>query len=238
MFRFKQFSVEHERSAMKVGVDGVLVGCWADTEGSRCILDVGCGCGLISLIMAQRCPEATVLGIDIDMPSVEEAKGNVLGSPWSERVRIENVSFPDGMISCGETDFDLIVSNPPYFNSGISDASTRRKKARHQGELSPLSLINHSRQLLRKGGSLVMVIPAEEFESVEDEGDKQGFKLVRKCRVRGHCKAPWKRLLLQWVYAGQNDILSYREESLTLEVSPGQPTDDYRRLCKDFYLKF
>lgn len=224
---------------MKVGVDGVLVGCWADGEGAKRILDVGTGCGLIALIMAQRYPKARIFGVDVDEASVEEARGNAAASPWSDRVEIDRRSFPDGFHIDSEegAEYDLIVSNPPYFDSGVVNAATPREIARHQGALSPSTLIRHSRQMLRDGGRLAMVVPLEEEARLEAEAESQGYQLLRKCRVRGHDKAPWKRVLLEW-QKGKEPGREVEAEFLTLEEEPGRPTEEYRRLCRDFYLKF
>lgn len=240
LFHFKSFSVSHHRSAMKVGVDGVLIGCWADVPDPKRILDVGTGCGLIALIMAQRYSGAKITGIDIDAPSVEEAGVNVASSKWSDRVDIIMKSFGKEF---GESDvsgegFDLIVSNPPFFNSGLKDAATPRELARHQSGLSPYSLLLHSKDLLTASGRVAMIIPSDEIEPVEKYASELGYQLERKCRVRGHEGAPWKRCLLQWGKGCEADLKGYSEKCLTLESSPGIPTDDYRSLCKDFYLKF
>lgn len=238
-FRFKQFAVSHHRSAMKVGVDGVLVGCWADVASARRILDVGAGCGLISLIMAQRCPDASVTGVEVDPPSVEEALSNVAESPWSDRLDILCRSFPDPYIQeamAGER-FDLVVSNPPYFDSGVSEVSTPREAARHQGVLSPSVILDEARKILRPGGEVALVVPAEIVDRLEREAASFGYSLRRRCRVRGHSGAPWKRTLLQWRFRGES-VVDAVDELLTLELSPGVPTEEYRALCRDFYLKF
>lgn len=239
-FRFKQFSVSHHRSAMKVGVDGVLIGCWADTEDAKRILDVGTGCGLIALIMAQRVADAMVDAIDIDLPSIEEASENFSTSQWSERLRAILCNYSDVRLLLKEDDgYDLIVSNPPYFDSGISEIVTAREKARHQGDLSPLSLLCEAKKFLKPGGSVAMVFPSELSSALEEEAQILGYSLMRKCLVRGHKEAPYKRVLIQWKYqkrlSGQQKISS---EYLTLESSIKIPTDGYRSLCKDFYLKF
>lgn len=224
---------------MKVGVDGVLIGCWADAGDASRILDVGTGCGLIALIMAQRFPHARITGIDIDMPSIEEAMANVKASPWSDRVEVRNASFPDDFLSSDKEKglYDFIVSNPPFFNSGITDVSTPRERARHQSILSPASLLENSRHILKKGGGIAMVIPFEESAQVEDKALSLGYFLKRKCLIRGHEKAPWKRVLLEWIYEADMPKVP-SEELLTLESAPGEPTEEYRSLCKDFYLKF
>ncbi len=114
-FRFKKFAVSHHRSAMKVGVDGVLIGCWASVEGADSILDVGAGCGVISLIMAQRAPLARIVGIEVDKASVDEALDNVKASPWPSRISIIEGSYPEAMSG---TRFDLIVDHSPLVHVG------------------------------------------------------------------------------------------------------------------------
>lgn len=236
---------------MKVGVDGVLIGCWTEVADARRILDVGTGCGLIALIMAQRQPEAQIFAVEIDSQSAEEASRNFKESPWYGRLRLIPGSFPgclDGDVDNGR--FDLVISNPPFFNSGITETHTPRERARHQGELSPSSLLADSRLLLNPGGSLAMVIPSEYSAGIENFAKSLGYSLTRKCLVRGHAGAPFKRVLLQWKLAvidecrdapsariGASD-LKCNEGQLTIEVSPGIPTDEYRALCQDFYLKF
>ncbi len=244
-FQFKQFSVSHHRSAMKVGVDGVLIGCWADVGGAKRILDVGTGCGLIALLMAQRVPNAMIDAIDIDLPSIEEASENALSSPWSERIKIRQCSFSEAasLLNAGsinkEDGYDLIISNPPYFDSGVTSITTAREKARHQGELSPLSLLCGAKPLLNSGGSVAMVVPTEISGSLKQEGRLLGYTLARKCLVRGHAQAPYKRILLQWNLSDSQMLSSDSlEEYLTLNDSDGTPTEAYRSLCRDFYLRF
>lgn len=231
---------------MKIGVDGVLIGCWADAVNAKRILDVGTGCGLIAMIMAQRYTSAKITGIDVDVPSVEEARENVASSPWHNNVEIHRESFSDEY--CKGIDenskYDFVVSNPPFFNSGISSAGTARERARHQGELSPLTLLSRSRQILRDKGGVAMVMPLEASEEVEEYASSLGYCLERKCIVRGHENAPWKRVLLQWRYAVKEITdktglgMVQATDYLTLEEAPGIPTETYRELCKDFYLKF
>lgn len=240
-FRFKQFDVSHHRSSMKVGVDGVLIGCWARTYGSHRILDVGTGCGLIALILAQRVPGAMIDAIDIDAPSIDEATENVEDSPWSDRIRV--LKCPYSLVANVLTEYkeryDLIISNPPFFDSGVKETITAREKARHQGELSPLSILEGAKELLSPRGSVAMVVTGEIAESLETHAMALGYTLEGKCLVRGHDKAPYKRTMLQWrVGVPESDKTITEPEFLTLEQSPGIPTEEYRALCKDFYLRF
>lgn len=225
---------------MKVGVDGVLVGAWADVAGVASILDAGTGCGVISLMMAQRAPQAEVLAIDADHASVMEAQSNFEASPWRDRLEAQLVSFEQLADSCHH-DFDLIVSNPPYFSSGIITPDSRRLSARHQGKLSPLALLSGGKKLLKEKGRVVMIIPADQTDSLVEDAMRLNFGLRRITLVRGHSSAPLKRALLDFAYRPTSDmelVAPKDADLLTLEESPGIPTHDYIALCRDFYLKF
>ena len=227
-FRFKQFSVEHRRSSMRVGVDAVLLGAWAEVpDGCLAprILDVGCGCGVITLMMAQRFPEAAIEAIDIDAASAEEAADNFRSSPWSERLCARQRDFAS---MPGEAAFDLIVSNPPYFHAGIESPSTTRERARHAAALSPESLIDGAGNLLSRKGALAMVIPAENAPDIIAYAARAGLFLQRSLMSAGRPDRPVKRALLQFC----------RPLRLDIESQPGIYSDDYRHLTEDFYIIF
>ena len=136
-FSFKQFTVRHDRCAMKVGTDGVLLGAWADVRHSRSILDVGTGTGLIALMLAQRCPQAQIVGIDIDEAAVGQALENMSASPWAERL---SAQCQDVRSLCQEGCYDTIVSNPPYFVDSLKCPDEQRTTARHTDTLDiPIS---------------------------------------------------------------------------------------------------
>lgn len=217
---------------MKIGVDGVLLGAWADVVGKKRILDVGTGCGVIALMCAQRNAEARVTAIDTDPPSIGEAALNFKDSPWPERLEalLEDYNtFP-------LTGFDLIISNPPYFDSGIDNPESPRLKARHQGALSPKTIVEKASRLLNPGGTIAMVFPAEILDRFREDISSTGFGITRICRVRGHAQAPVKRVLVE--LASLSEERELVEENLTLEERPGEPTEEYRTLCRDFYLYF
>lgn len=258
-FYFKRFSVAHTRSSMKVGVDGVLVGAWADVSGCRRVLDVGCGCGVIALMCAQRAPEAVVTAIDVDADSVDEAAANFRESPWRDRLFALRCSLDEYLsrLSAGEDDgrrFDLVVSNPPFFNSGVETPDSPRLSARHQAELSPLALVECASRLLAPGGRLALIAPSEQCGEIVAEAGARLLRLRRAEYVRGHAAAPVKRVLLEFTPAAPmtddpptsgpttKDSLTLDLTDdipvLDLETAPGVPTPDYRALCHDFYLKF
>ena len=240
IFKFKHFEVSHQRSSMKIGVDAVLIGAWASAGGSK-ILDVGTGCGVIALMMAQREPDAEISAIDIDAPSVEEAAENFRISPWRERLRSNLMSFEELLHLPGR--FDLIISNPPYFDAGVKVLDDSRKKARHVGKLSPETLVKGAGMILEPGGCLAMIVTSEYVARIGAVCNESGMTISRLQYVRDHREAPVKRVMLELVKMDNGS--SDRPENepsemniLTMFESDGLPTEEYRELCGDFYLQF
>lgn len=231
VFRFKKFECSHSESSMKIGVDAVLVGAWCDVTNARKILDVGTGCGVIALMCAQRNFDSLITGIDIDEDSVTEARKNFERSPWRDRLTAVSEDFTITQIR----DVDLIVSNPPYFNSGVTTPESSRLRARHQDILSPKVLLERGREILSRSGRICMILPYEQADELTDYAANIGFSTERRCDIKGNENAPTKRSLLQFAIG---KLSQCRYEHLTLETSPGEPTREYRALCKDFYLKF
>lgn len=230
IFTFKQFKVCHGKSSMKVGVDGVLIGSWGGVEGARG-LDVGCGCGLIALMAAQRNPVAKVDAIDIDPESIEEAGENFRKSPWANRLK---TSLKDAMEHAEESfeTYDFIISNPPFFHSGIRPASSR-EKARHLGNLSPQALITHAAKTLKPGGTLSMIFLYEDTEEIIREAKKHKLCLERICLV---ADKPGKRPKRTMVHFRKGESASCLEETLYIRDEEGQFTEAYKELTKEFYL--
>lgn len=245
-FRFKKFSVRHGNAAMKVGVDGVLLGAWARASFPRRILDVGTGCGVIALIMSFRYPEATVTGIDIDTASVEEAAGNFKNSGRGEKLQALQLDFPNqlNLLKHEEKEFenkewkyDLIVSNPPFYNSGITEPQSRRERARHQSSLSVYSLIDSASTLLAPHGILAIIFPSQFKEETVGYAEQRGLAAVRECLVKDNDRRPVKRMMIEFS-AGSSSGKETVYDTLTMFQADGQPTEKYRELCKDLYLKF
>lgn len=221
---------------MKVGVDAVLLGSWIDCKSSKRILDVGTGCGIIALLLAQRTKEAEIDAIDIDVMSVGEATLNFRISPWSERLRIEKKFFPQDVLLSKES-YDLIVSNPPYFLSGITKPTTRREKARHQGSLSVYSLLENAPSILKEGGRLGMIFPKDFLEPIVDKSKENGFIIRRLCYVRDNEKRPEKRVMIDLEKTNGGNSFEMIEEHLTL-FEGSEPSAAYREMCRDMYIKF
>lgn len=221
-FRFKQFGVSDSRSGLKVGTDGVLLGAWADVAGARSVLDAGAGCGLIALMVAQRNPEARITGVDINPGAVEDMRENVAESPWADR--IETV-LGDYRNITGE--FDLIVSNPPFFTNGELAPEASRAAARHAGRLSPLTLPAFAAMHLAENGRLAFIAPSELDEAVETEAALARLWVERCDHVstsprRGVTRTLWQ-LTRNACPLPSSQLIEIKGES-------------YQRLTRDFYL--
>ncbi|MBO7457555.1 MAG: methyltransferase [Paludibacteraceae bacterium] len=234
-FRFKQFTVWHDQCAMKVGTDGVLLGAWCP-KGTH-ILDVGTGSGLIALMAAQRFPEASVDAIDIDEAAVEQAQENFAASPWSDRLH----AYLSPLQNWSNHQYDLIVSNPPYFQNGLKNPDKARQAARHTDTLSFAELFRHSARLLSENGVLALVLPAETEQEVRGLAAAELFSPTHITRVYSKESKPARRVLMS--FTRNSEIPEYRnsdtsliEDSLVLENEIGGRSAAYQELTKDFYL--
>lgn len=233
-FRFKQFAVEDSACAMKVGTDGVLLGVWAksDRKDKIHILDAGSGSGLIALMLAQRFPDAEITGIDIDKDAVQQSQDNFLNSPWSSRLKAYCVSFQQYSTTT-HARYDLIASNPPFFQHSLHCPDPQRTQARHTCTLPYEELLQCSLRLLKPTGSLQLILPAQEEKNILATAQQSGFFLQRICRICGRVNKPHKRILL---HLGLTSTGIPEETELILETEEGRRTQAYQELCKEFYL--
>lgn len=232
MFTFRKFTVDDRLTAMKVGTDGVLLGAWA--AGGRRILDIGTGSGLIALMMAQRFPEASVTGIDIDGDACRQATANVMASPFAERVRIVEASLQKFAAMAGVGPFDAVVCNPPYFQKSLKPDDARRSLARHNDSLSFRELAVCSKELLRDGGTLSVIAPMSAVEEIESEAIISGFTTRRLLALRTKKSKPASRFMIELVRGLATD---YSRSEEVLDEDGGQRTEWYWNLTKDFYIK-
>lgn len=232
-FRFKQFAVSHSRSAMKVGVDAVLLGSWARIERCTRILDAGCGCGIVALMCAQRNPESIITGIDIDSESVTEAQSNVSSSCWSNRISIICEDYLHHLESLKDK-YDVVISNPPYFESGIENASDRRLRSRHAITLSPEIILSHWQKAITKEGRIIMIYPFEYHKRITAIGIKNRIYPRHSLGIKGMETGKIKRILTEFTPENSEEIF----RTLTIEKEKGVYSDEYKRLTSPFYLKF
>lgn len=229
MFRFKQFTINDHLSSMKVGTDAVLLGAWASLPSSGRVLDVGCGSGVISLMAAQRCPGALVTGIDIHVPSVQQARENAARSPFDNTEFIEG----DFLRHPFPTLFDAIVSNPPYHTETLLAPDASRAAARNTAFLSFSAFVERAARLLVENGTLQVILPASAATQFHEECNRRHLSLTHLTQVRTTKKKAPKRVLMSFV-KGQAETVT-RDEIILLE-DDGTRSGSYSKLCADFYL--
>lgn len=223
LFRFKQFAVSHQAAAMKVGTDGVTVGAWAPCGGR--VLDVGCGCGLIGLMAAQRGAREVEM-VEIDSAAAAEAADNVLRSPWADRIRVHCADFLD--FSPAEP-FDNIISNPPFFADGLHAPDNRRAAARHESGLSPEAFMRKAASLLSPipaSAAVSIIIPPDRYAAWAFAADLAGLHPAEVCELLTKPAAPARRVLVSFVRG------SAPERSTRLIIN----SPEYQQLTSPFYL--
>jgi tRNA1Val (adenine37-N6)-methyltransferase len=233
-FQFKQFLIVQERSAMKVGMDGVLLGAWANVSGAKRILDIGTGTGLIALMMAQRNAEANIDAIEIEQEAFHEALFNVKQTPWSNRISVECCQFQEFARKTG-LKYDLIISNPPYFGNGLKVPDENRAQARHSDSLPLDVLISGAVKLLNSSGKIALVLPFESLQELMQLTSLNDLFVSRLCLVKPNPQKPIFRILVELT----NSEREAQEENLMIEFEKHfDYTPEYRELTRDFYLKF
>lgn len=231
-FQFKQFAVWHDKCAMKVGTDGVLLGAWTSVESSEQILDIGTGTGLVALMLAQRSP-ASVMALEIDEIAAQQALENVARSPWGNRIGVLCRDFRKFYAEKSDQKYDTIVSNPPYFANSLKCPDGQRNTARHNDDLSYEELLKGVSNLLSRNGTFTVVIPMDASDSFKSIAFLHGLYPSRQLLVKTKPGAAPKRTLISFTFEEQN----CQEENLLIEVSRHQYSDEYIKLTRDFYLK-
>jgi tRNA1Val (adenine37-N6)-methyltransferase len=240
MFEFKQFSVEQDRCAMKIGTDGVLLGAWTPIDNNPAnILDIGTGTGVIALMLAQRTVSNSFTKIeqidafDIDENAYEQATENFENSPWNDKLFCFHAGL-DEFIAEPDEEYDLIVSNPPFYSEGYKSDNSERNLARFQDAMPFEQLVEAADLLLSENGIFAIIIPIkdeEKFVSLAKDFELYPFKITR---VRGMQSSPVKRSLLALSRKVPENL---EVDELTIEISRQIYTPEYIALTKDFYLK-
>lgn len=230
-FRFKQFTVQHDKCAMKVGTDGVLLGAWSAVESAGRILDVGTGTGLVALMLAQR-SEAIITALEIDVDAVSQAKENIAGSPWKDRIEVVHSDFRTYF---PEERFELIVSNPPYFIDSLECPEEQRTMARHNSSLTYSELLEHAASLLLPEGRFCVIIPSDALEGMNKLAECAGLYLSKQMNVITTPGKQPKRVLLEYVLDAGTACIT---EDLLIEEKRHQYSPEYIALTKAFYLNF
>ena len=216
---------------MKVGTDGVLLGAWTKTDDISSILDIGSGSGIISLMLAQKC-DAKVIAIEIDLAAYQQSKENINLSEWADTINVLSTSL-QGFVKESTKKFDLIVSNPPFFD--ITKEESSRAIARSELKLSLTELLQGVSKLLSPKGTFSVVFPFRRYEELTKLAENYHLFPKEVCFVKGNENASVKRALIQFSFEERPLI----ENSLTIEKKLRHDyTGEYRELLKDYLTIF
>jgi len=226
-FTFKRFAIADSHCGMKVGTDAVALGAWATCNGAEYAIDIGCGSGVIALMIAQRC-DSYISAIEVDENAVTDAIENAKASPWSSRVNVVCCDFCDFIPACKA---DLIISNPPYFENGEPSPSATRASARHEGTLNYSSLINYAVSHLKADGRLAFIYPYGHEDEVIYKAEMSRMKLRRICHLRQRTGLP----IIRTMYEFSPTDGHIEKDELTIRDGHGY-SNSFANLTKDFYL--
>lgn len=231
-FRFKQFTVHQDKCAMKVCTDACLFGAWVTHHSpliTHTVLDIGTGTGLLSLMLAQKSPDIIIDAVEVDKAAAEQAKENFEASPWKERLHVHNTliqKFPDSLIN----KYDLIISNPPFYESDLKSDNARRNLALHSSELKLYELISIADSLLNDDGSFFLLLPyyrTKDMEAlIEGKFFVQEKVLVKQTEKHGWLRGMW------WLK--RSEVVMDQSEIVITEDK--RYSNKFTSLLKDYYL--
>ncbi len=234
MFRCKQFTIDDTGATMKVGNDAIMLGTIVDPAHlPHRILDTGTGCGILALMMAQRFAKAHITAIDIDCQTTQVASANFAASPWSDRLSAQNISLQDFATQCNRQ-FDLIVSNPPYFTNSLRNNDPRKALARHDDRLTLQQLFKAASQLLANDGAMAIIIPSSDAAKALDEARQYKLQCRLRADICNHLSDPPKRTVLQFINSSIpiQPIIS----AIPLRNPDNTYSNEYKTLTQPFLL--
>ena len=235
-FKFKQFTINQDKCAMKIGTDGVLLGAWTKstiTEEPFNVLDIGTGTGVISLMIAQQFASTQIEALEIDENAFEQAVENFENSPWNDRLFCYHASFQEFFAEVDDEKYDLIVSNPPFFNASQKSDDKQRNIARFEDALPFEHLLFGTSKLLSENGTAAFIIPNDQEGKFLQIAEKMHLFPQSITHVQGNANSPIKRSLIKLSFKKLSHVSS---ATLILEKERHIYTEDYKKLVKEFYL--
>lgn len=234
MFKFKQFAINQDRCAMKIGTDAVLLGAWCPIDNNpKAILDIGAGTGILALMLAQRTNADQIDALEIDEEAYEQCVENFEGSPWADKLFCYHAGL-DEFVDDPEDEYDLIISNPPFYSEDFKTENEQRDLARFQDAMPFEDLIEAVDLLLSEDGLFALVIPYKEEDRFIELCAEYELYPVKATRVKGSHKTPIVRSLLAFK---RFELSVLTADELVVEINRHEYTDDYINLTQDFYLK-
>lgn len=231
-FNFKHFTIYQDKSAFKVGTDGVLLGAYADVTGVKRILDIGSGTGLISIMLAQR-SDAEITAIEPDNESYIQTSENVSRCDWHERITVEHTDLQNFKPVQGK--FDLIITNPPFFADSLKSPDLRKSFARHNESLTSEGILDGVSKLMEDEGRLQLILPFVEGNVFIAEAHKYRLYCNNILKIRPLPSSEIRRLILTFSRNQKKPV----ERFLTIEYGKRYEfSEEYKNLTKEFYLKF
>ncbi|GAB4158693.1 MAG: methyltransferase [Winogradskyella sp.] len=232
-FKFKAFTVNQDRCAMKIGTDGVLLGAWTSIKHDPFnVLDIGAGTGLLSLMIAQRSGAKQIEAIEIDDDAFEQCSENFENSLWNDRLFCYHASLLEYVEEVKDT-FDLIICNPPFYSEDYKTENKSRDLARFNDAMPFKHIIYAVAHLLSENGLFSIIIPKKEEISFIKLASSIGLYPQRILNVKGNLDSKTKRSLIEFTY----HETAVKTSELIIETSRHIYTQDYIDLTKDFYLK-
>lgn len=241
---FKKFTVRDDRCGMKVGTDALLLGAWVDVVEANRICDVGTGSGIVMLMLAQRAEAAKIVGVEIEHGAHEQCIENVLSSPFPHRidVHLESIQqFANRALHHGQ--FDLVVSNPPFFHDKPKSPHPERNLARHDDSLNLTDLFGSAQKLLTPSGRFNLVWPVERQSELEAVAAVFNFQCKRICQVHGRRDQPAVRILSEWAASEGDDENECQTSTLCIEEEErhlGRPilSPEYKKILDEFVVQW
>ena len=243
-FLFKKFSVDDEKSSIRVGTDAILLGSWADLTTANNILEIGTGCGVIALMLAQR-SNAKITAIDIHRESIEQATENFSLSPWNDRIHPVEISLQE--FACKQDlEINMIISNPPFFTNSLKSPDPSKNIAKHDQHLPLDELMGSARQLFslpgtpssdrtQKQQSICIIIPYSKAAEVENSACHYGLYLRKQLVIYPILGKPANRIILEF---SNQPVTKIETACLTIRNSDYSYSEQYKELTKEFYLNF
>lgn len=233
-FTFKRFFIAHDKSPMKVTTDSCLLGAWSPTSTeTKTVLDIGCGCGIIGLMLAQRLDkqDSHIDAVDIDASAIMQCQGNITQSPF-DNITAQCIDINLYASTC-QSYYDLIVTNPPYFQSAVECRNQQRQIARYTETLDHLQLINVVKRLLKPSGKFCLVLPYHLGTEFIELCRHNGLYLTQLLNMNYSQDKAFSLTLFCFTFTNHQTVVS---QSLCMRDNENRYTEDFRHLLKDFYL--